>query len=291
MKYRLLAIGTAVAALLALVFVGSGHADPPRWQPKPGLTWQWQLSGTINTSVNADVFDIDWEQPKSVVDTLHAKGKKVICYVDVGGWENYRPDASSYPASVLGSTVGGWPDERYVDVRAQAILQPILLKRFQACKDKGFDAVETDLDDQYDANTGFPLTSQSYKTFNTWVAADIHSLGMAWFFKNGVTSDPTFVSYHVPLADGTVNESCWQYNECDPVKAFIAAGKPVFNAEYTGTQANICPKATAAGFATIRKATSLNATIYWSCPVTQPPATTTPLVTSTTTTTSAPACG
>jgi len=30
------------------------------WQPKPGLTWQWQIGNDdIDTSIEADVYDID----------------------------------------------------------------------------------------------------------------------------------------------------------------------------------------------------------------------------------------
>src|SRR5439155_25458564 len=152
------------------------------WHPKPGLKWQWQLSGTVDLSVAADVFDIDYQNPQAadLVSKLHAQGRRAVCYLETGGWEKYRPDAGAYPASVLGSQMSGWPDERYVDVRARSALEPILKARFKQCADAHFDAVETDIDDTHVENTGFPLTKQDLEAFNTWVAADIHALGMAW---------------------------------------------------------------------------------------------------------------
>ena len=33
----------------------------------------------------------------SVVRKLHSRGRKVICYLDVGSWENYRPDRNAFP--------------------------------------------------------------------------------------------------------------------------------------------------------------------------------------------------
>ncbi len=32
--------------------------------------------------------------------------------------------------------------------------------------------------------------------------------------------------------DFSVNEQCWEYDECELLDPFIQAGKPVFNAEY-----------------------------------------------------------
>jgi hypothetical protein len=51
------------------------------------------------------------------VRALHALGKHVICYTDVGTWENFRPDAGRFPRSVLGRP-NGWPGERWLDRRA-----------------------------------------------------------------------------------------------------------------------------------------------------------------------------
>jgi len=57
------------------------------YQPKPGTKFQWQLSNCekVNTSVNADIFDIDlFETPESKIKELKKKGKKVICYFSGG---------------------------------------------------------------------------------------------------------------------------------------------------------------------------------------------------------------
>ena len=29
------------------------------WKPSAGISWQWQITGTVDTNVNAEVFDID----------------------------------------------------------------------------------------------------------------------------------------------------------------------------------------------------------------------------------------
>ncbi|CAM6000833.1 unnamed protein product [Sphagnum balticum] len=83
------------------------------WQPQIGNTWQWQLSGgKVNTSIVADIYDVDlWGETmdQTLVDRLHALGRRVICYISVGSWESYRPDANKFPASVLGKVYAGYP--------------------------------------------------------------------------------------------------------------------------------------------------------------------------------------
>ena len=80
------------------------------WRPTTA-PWQWQLQGKIDTSVEASVYDIDgFETPASTVRRLHRQGRRAICYLDVGSWENYRPDAKKFPRSVLGERYEGFPE-------------------------------------------------------------------------------------------------------------------------------------------------------------------------------------
>ena len=73
------------------------------WHPGVATSWQWQLQGTIDTKIAAQMFDIDmFDNSATVVETLHSQGAKVVCYIDAGTWENWRPDAKSFPSSVLG---------------------------------------------------------------------------------------------------------------------------------------------------------------------------------------------
>ena len=256
----------------------SGTAGAGWWHPGPLSSWQWELSWPVDTSRNVQVYDIDYigsgskSDVAQVVSTLHSQGKKAICYLETGGWENYRPDAGDYAASILGSGIDGWAGEKYVDVRALdsvtgptgKTLHQILLARFQRCADEGFDGVETDIDDQYPANTGFGLTKSDYETFDKILAGDIHRLGMAWFLKNGINGD-SFITDLEPYAEGTVNESCWTYSECGALKPFATAGKPILNAEYSGSQSSICPGALSFPMAAMEKKLSLDATVLWQC--------------------------
>src|SRR5437660_6456981 len=87
---------------------------PTCWQPALQTSWQWQLSGTLDLTVDVAMYDVDlFETPQTTVATLHQQGRKVTCYLDAGSWEKFRPDAAKFPDSVKGKPLNGWPGERW----------------------------------------------------------------------------------------------------------------------------------------------------------------------------------
>ena len=231
------------------------------WHPKPGLTWQWQLSGTVDTSVDAQVYDIDGtENSAAVVAKLHAAGRKVICYVNAGAYESFRADANRYPASIIGQS-NGWPGERWLDVRRLDVLRPILADRFKMCAQKGFDGIEPDNVDGYKNDTGFPVTAADQLAFNRMLAGLAHADGLAVGLKNDLDQIPQLVSDF----DFAVNEQCAEFSECDALTPFVAAGKAVFHVEYNLPLGDFCTKTTALGLSSMRKNQSLDAP-RWPCP-------------------------
>lgn len=219
------------------------------------MSWQWQLTTPVDQSVQVAAYDIDlFDNSASVVAALHAAGRKVICYMEVGAWENYRPDASAFPASILGNVMGGYPNERYVDIRSP-LLRPIIEARLDLCRAKGFDAVEPDIDDSYTENTGFPITRQDQIAYNTWLAQAAHARGLAFFLKNG----PGIATALASVMDGALTEQCFQYEECGGYTSFINLGKPVLSVEYSLATSAFCPEANALNFNAMKKNTSLNA--------------------------------
>ena len=219
------------------------------------MSWQWQLTTPVDQSLNVAMYDIDlFDNSASVVSALHAAGRRVICYMEVGAWENYRPDAAAFPASILGSTMGGYPNERYVDIRSP-LLRPIIEARLDMCRAKGFDGIEPDIDDSYTENTGFPLTRQDQITFNTWLAGAAHARGLKIMLKNG----PGIAAALAPVFDMALNEQCFQYTECGGYSAFINLGKPVFQVEYSLATSAFCSEANTLNFNALKKRTSLDA--------------------------------
>src|SRR4030042_767975 len=141
------------------------------WHPTPGLTWQWQIGdNNIDTSIAADVFDIDLYVTQAVIDELHARDRKVIGYISVGSWENWRPDADQFPAEVLGKDYEGWPGERWLDIRHLDLLAPMTQRRRDLCAQKGFDAVDPDNMEVYNNATGFPLTYADQLGYACWLS-------------------------------------------------------------------------------------------------------------------------
>ena len=225
MSWRWTGVGVMLAILCGLLPAGARAAS--HWTPPQQLTWYWQLTGPAKVEAVAAT-DIDgFDNSSSTVADFHAIGQRMICYIDVGTWENWRPDASQFPGTVLGNG-NGWPGERWLDVRQLAVLEPIMTARFEMCQNKGFDAVEPDNIDGYQNNTGFPITAADQLAYDMWIAQEAHSLGMAVFQKN----DPDQAAQLEPYFDGVIDEQCNQYSECSSYQPYLNAGKPVLNAEY-----------------------------------------------------------
>ncbi|HEX6498167.1 MAG TPA: endo alpha-1,4 polygalactosaminidase [Micromonosporaceae bacterium] len=260
-----------VATLLAGCAHSSGSVSPSAapttrpagarpWVPKPGTTWQWQLSGEVDTSVDAQMFDVDVDDTDAAtVDELHAKGAKVICYINAGALEDFRPDRGQFPPSVLGRS-DGWHGERWLDIRRRDVLRPIMEGRFDVCQSKGFDGVEADLVDGYTNDTGFPLTAADQLAYNRMLADLAHQRGLSIGLKNDVDQAAQLVD----TFDFAIDEQCVQYQECDKLVPFIRAGKAVFHVEYDTPNEQFCPQTRALGFSSMRKNRDLDAA-RWPC--------------------------
>jgi len=236
---------------------GNTNGEPSDWwRPGLGVTWQYQLTGLIDTSVNADIFVIDlFDTPQSAIDELHALGRRVICEFNAGLWEEWRDDAGRYPESILGAPRDGWPGERWVDFRQMDIVGPILLDRLEVAVAKKCDGVEPDNLDSIVNNTGLPLTANDQLIFNRWLAEQAHQRGMAVMLKNDLVQIPDLVDYF----DIALNEECFEFNECDMLLPFINAGKPVVSVEYKGDMDTLCSGAASLGFNLIVKKLGLDA--------------------------------
>lgn len=228
---------------------------PPRWVPTPGTPWQWQLSGLIDLSIDVPIYDLDgFDTTASTVGELHARGRRVICYVSVGAWEDWRSDADEFPSSILGNP-NGWPGERWLDIRRIDLLAPIIEARFDLCADKGFDAVEPDNIDGYVNETGFPLTAEDQLVYNRWLANIAHERGLSIALKNDVDQ----VGELVDVFDFAINEECARYGECGLLLPFVRAGKAVLHVEYDLSPAEFCPVTAPLGFSSMAKDRDLSA--------------------------------
>lgn len=226
------------------------------WKPVPGLKWHIQYTGSVNTALNVDVYNIDlFDTSAATISALRSKGKHVICYFSAGSYENWRADTNKFPASVLGRDLDGWPGEKWLDVRKLDVLMPIMRARMKTAADKGCHAVDPDNVDGYSNNTGFALSYNDQLAYNIALTEAAHDLGLAIGLKNNLDQIKDLVNHY----DFAVNEECFQYDECNLLKPFVAAGKAVFGIEYNLSSSSFCPKANTLNFDFQKKRLSLDA--------------------------------
>jgi hypothetical protein len=213
-----------------LLNITTPAADLEYWIPSKDMSFQIQFSGDMDLSIDADIFDLDaFDTDKAVVERLHQDGKHVICYINAGAVEDWRPDADLFSPNVIGKAYQGWPGENWLDIRNLEALAPILETRLDLCKAKGFDGVEFDNVDGYQNDTGFAITASDQLTFNHWLADAAHAHGLTAGLKN----DPDQIVDLEPWFDFLILESCFDQSWCERAEPFIKAGKPVFAIEYS----------------------------------------------------------
>jgi hypothetical protein len=241
------------------------------YRPPIDVTWQWQLSGTINTAYSVNVYDIDlFDAPGSVIGQLQARGVRVLCYFSAGSAEDFRSDFGTIPSSAIGKPLDGSPDERWLDVRSLAVFA-VMLARLDLAVAKGCDGVEPDNVTAFQNDTGFPITAREQLAFNRNLANAAHTRGLAVALKNDGDQVADLVDYY----DLEVNEECHTFDECDALRPFLTRGKPVLNAEYVPSYGGgaptpevlaICQKAALAGTRTLVLPLDLDDAFRWSCP-------------------------
>jgi hypothetical protein len=265
----------AVACLVGIGPVSAAVAAPAPpapvacsgcYHPAVATTWNWVISSVPTSPYRAvQLYDVDgFENTSANVTALHNAGIKVVCYISAGTYENWRPDAAQFPASLLGKG-NGWPGEKWLDIRdvqkANSTLRSIMDSRLDMCKQKGFDMVELDNVDGYSNKTGFPLTAADQLFFNDTLANDAHARGLSVLQKNDVEQTASLLPYF----DGALNEQCNQYSECSALSAYVSAGKPVFNAEYKLATGKFCAKDNTANFNGVRFSLNLDDSTFQPC--------------------------
>ncbi len=212
------------------------------YKPPVAITWQWQLKkamesamkDAINETNEIDInypvqlYDIDlFNSSPSLINTLKASGKKVICYFSAGSYEDFREDKDKFKAAELGNPLIDWPDERWLDIRSHNVAE-IMISRLNLALLKGCDGVEPDNIDAYANNSGFDISARDQLAFNKFIANEAHKRGLSVGLKNNLEQIPDLINYF----DFSINEQCHEFNECDALTNFIINGKPVLNAEY-----------------------------------------------------------
>jgi endo-alpha-1,4-polygalactosaminidase (GH114 family) len=234
--------------------------------------------------VRPDVFDFDlyvdpsiagrygWTVETAAVDAVHASGQHAIGYMTAGDAERWRPDYEQFvdfdrqcDGCLLGEPFSRrFPDEYWANLNNGKGQFDFMLQMIRARTDKvaaaGFDGVEYDIVDAFAQGkdtTGFRISADTQLAYNIALSEMAHADGLSVALKNDGQQIPDLLPYF----DYAINEQCFQYDECagggysaPGWRAFIAAGKPVFQAEYRLEPKDFCRKANRWDFSSIVKA-------------------------------------
>ena len=220
-----------------------------------------QYSGEIDLTQPMDVYNIDlFDTNPAVIAQLHERGVYVMCYFSAGTMEDWRPDANAFPENIIGNPLEDWPGEYWLDIRAIDSLKPVIESRLDLAAQKGCDGVDPDNVNGFENETGFPLNYQDQLNFNIYLAKTAHAKGLDVGLKNDLSQISDLVSYF----DWALNEECFYFDECDALKPFQQAGKPVFVIEYDLQPEEFCAQAQELGFIAVQKDWELDE-YYYSC--------------------------
>jgi hypothetical protein len=198
----------------------------------PTSTFEWVLSEVPEPAQlkGIDYVDIDgFEASAETVSELQSQGSLVIGYISVGSLEDWRSDVSDFPDEIIGKAYDDWDGERWLDIGNLEVIKAPLEARLDMLAAKGFDAVEPDNLDGYEANTGFDISAQETLEFLNWLVQAAHDRGLLIGQKN----IPEFTSDLYQSYDFVLTEDAFVQGWEADVSAYRSLDKPVFMVEYT----------------------------------------------------------
>lgn len=234
-------------------------SEPPRVALTSDMSWSqmawgWNGGGK-DTTDGYKVVDIDLDEEggggKDKIKKLVADGHIVICYFSGGSAEDWRPDVKANESAWKGLFCGdlmsekrslGGPQasdwgEKWLDLRQFDKLTGLMHNRFKKAHEYGCHGVEPDNIDCWDnMKTKCAHSEDDQIKYNKWMAKTSHDLGLVIGFKNNLKEVDKLNKYF----DFAVNEQCNHWTECDGLKSFTNAGKPIFGVEYA-TSTKKCP--------------------------------------------------
>jgi hypothetical protein len=226
---------------------GGGAMDGGVWQPSARTTWQIQLTGTLDTSIEARLYIVDFQDlSAATLAELHAAGREVACYLSAGTFETWRGDAANFPAAAIGNPLADYPQEYWLDIRDSTV-QTLMLARVNRARNLGCDAIELSNLSNGGQDTGFAaLTSADYASYGQAMARAVSAQGMSV----GLDGAEELLGQLLLVFDWGAATGCFSVDGCQAWSPMLAANKPVLLVEFgdAATAQTICASATQAGF-------------------------------------------
>lgn len=175
---------------------------------------------------------VTWEKGDNagVVAGLHDAGITVVCYLNSGAWESYRPDADLFSRAASSGI------RRAGAVSAGSTCAHGARGRSSRSSGRGCDSPRGSA---ATASTPTRTTRGATIRASRWprpakrwylrVAAHAHRLGLSVGMKNGVE---VIDADTVAAFDWALDEECSFFHECGLLRGFVDAGKAVFQTEY-----------------------------------------------------------
>ncbi|HET9958590.1 MAG TPA: endo alpha-1,4 polygalactosaminidase [Polyangiaceae bacterium] len=230
----------------------SDPGDPATPRPRPNSlsSWQIQLSGSLDTTLDVELYTADLETPVAAIQALHQAKRIVICYFSAGTREPFRDDAALFPASSVGAPLVDYPNERWLDIR-DATVRSIMRERVARAAEIGCDGLHPSGLGAFQEDTELDLSRADQLAYNRWLASEAHGLGLSIGLVEGDTEARQEL---VADFDWTVVWSCVE-SGCLAAAPFLTAAKPAFVIEYgdAARAAELCPRAQELGLSAVIK--------------------------------------
>jgi hypothetical protein len=252
-----------LCATLAAAACGEAHgtlvttgATAP-WRPDVGSSWQVQLTGALDASIDVAIYDVDlFDTTQVQLDALHAAGRRVICYISVGTYEPWRSDAARFPTAALGDALTGFPNEQWLDTR-DATVRALMAARLDLAAQKACDGVDLSNLSPEGATTGFGATVADAEAFGRLLAGEAHARGLG----AGLGGGSDVAGALAGAFEWAITEGCLGDGTCAAFAGFASASKVVFGVEFgaAADEGTICPAARQAGLDALIKNPSYDA--------------------------------
>jgi hypothetical protein len=214
-------------------------SDAPIGRVTQGLRLQYQLVGSVDPALEAELFVIDlFNSSSSLIDGLHARDKVAIAYLSAGTHEPFRDDVDALPERVIGRNLVAYPQESWLDVRTPEVRE-LMTARLDRARDKGFDGVVPTNLSMSRTDTGFEITLEEQLEYSRFLASEAHARGL----EVGLAGELEQASALAPHFDFAIHFGCIANDSCRELEPFISQGKPVFDIEVEGDAAEVCARA------------------------------------------------
>jgi hypothetical protein len=217
--------------------------------PAAGASFQLQLTGELDSSLDVDVYIIDLDYEPADFAALRGARRYVVCHFSAGSLEPWRDDAGQVGEDVLGNELEDYPDERWLDVRA-ATVRTLVGGRLERARAHGCDAVFPANLGVHAADSGFALAEADALDYAGWLADEAAARGLRTMLGSAELIAQLADRYDLGLAF-----DCLAADGCQRWAPLRAAGKALLVVE-VGEQAEadaLCPTAAAQDLVAIFK--------------------------------------